>query len=44
MRVASAMLELDWLTPDLAIGGAFAFDAAETLAREHRIAYRHLRS
>jgi protein-tyrosine phosphatase len=31
------MIDLDWLTPDLAIGGAFTSDAAEALAREHRI-------
>lgn len=32
------MLDLTWLTSDLAIGSAFAADDVEALAREHRVA------
>ncbi len=32
------MLNLSWITDELAVGGGFSCDAVETLAREHRIA------
>jgi hypothetical protein len=31
------MVDLSWITPDLAIGGSFATDAAALLVREHRV-------
>jgi protein-tyrosine phosphatase len=31
------MVDLSWLTPELAIGGAFAPDDVESLVREHQI-------
>lgn len=31
------MIDLSWLTPDLAVGGCFSCDAVESLAREHGI-------
>ncbi len=37
MSVGTTMIDLDWLTPALAIGGCFAPEIAELLAREHRI-------
>lgn len=32
------MIDLDWITSDLAIGGSFATGAIELLAREHSVA------
>jgi len=38
MRVVHAMIDLSWITGELAIGGCFASEHTSLLAREHRIA------